>query len=81
MVVGEIVSRMGVNMEGVGKCIWVSGKVLHFLANFDFKLAWAGFRVEIRQLSLLQDIFCFFFNFLKFHPLIEILESRAQPGN
>ena len=31
----------------------LSTRVLHFLANFDFKLAWAIFRVEIRQLSLL----------------------------
>ena len=32
-------------------------RVLHFLANFDFKLVWAICRVEIRQLSFLQNIF------------------------
>ena len=32
-------------------------RVLHFLANFDFKLARAIFSVKIRQLSLLQNFF------------------------
>ena len=49
-------------------------RVFHFLENFNFKLAWAIFRAEIHPLSLLRNIF----NFLKFHPLIQILgESRA----
>ena len=34
--------------------------VLHFLENFDFKLAWAIFRMKIRQLSHLQNIFYLF---------------------
>ena len=46
------------------KYVWV----LHFLAIFDFKLAAAIFRVEIRQLSLLQNIF-YFFEFFEVPPL------------
>ena len=55
----------------------MASRVLHFLTNCDFKLAWAIFNVEILRLSLLQNSFNFF-NFLKFRPFIELLgESRA----
>ena len=55
-------------------------RVLHFLANIDFQLAWAIFRVETRQLSLLQYIF-WFFGFLSSTPRLKFWDSRAPPDN